>query len=325
MARSIKKRGKSIFEVVKQTVNEFLEDDCPRMAAALAYYSIFSLPPLLFLIIMIAGFAFEAESAQQVLTSEIAAFVGTETAGQIGTMVAGASEQANSGGGLIVTILGGAAFLFGATSAFAQLQGALNRAWEVAPDPEKGGVWNFLLKRILSFGMILGAGFLLLVSLALSAAVSAIDTHAQDLLPGDIAIWIPRTLDFAISLSIITLLFAAIFKILPDARIRWREVWTGAIATAALFVISKFAIGFYLGRSSPGSAYGAAGSLAVLLLWMYLSAMILLIGAEFTQVWARRYGKRIEPSKGAVRMVWRTVGEALPDNEEEDSGSKDPA
>jgi membrane protein len=310
----MQKRGQSIFDVIKQTFKEFTEDDCPRMAAALSYYTIFSLPPLLFLIIMIAGFVFSASAAQDALTSEIEGVVGTDTAAQIGTMVSSASERATSDSGLIMTILGGLAFVFGATGAFAQLQAALNRAWEVAPDPEKGGILNFVFKRFLSFGMILATGFLLLVSLALSAAVSAIGSSMEEYLPTGIGPWVPRTLDFIVSLTLITLLFAAIFKFLPDAIIRWREVWTGAFVTAVLFVVGKFGIGFYLGKSNPGSAYGAAGSLAVILLWMYLSAMILLIGAEFTQVWARRLGKRIEPSKGAVRMVRSTAAEIRRDD-----------
>jgi len=309
----MKQRGKTVFEIIKQTFKEFSEDDCPRMAAALSYYTIFSLPPLLFLIIMIAGFAFSASAAQEAITREMESVVGADTAAQIGTMISSASEQATSDSGLLVTVLGALAFVFGATGAFAQLQGALNRAWEVAPDPEKGGILTFIFKRFLSFGMILATGFLLLVSLALSAAVSAIGSSMEEYLPAGIGPWVPRALDFIVSIGIVTVLFAAIFKFLPDARIRWREVWTGAIVTAVLFVIGKFGIGFYLGQSNPGSAYGAAGSLAIILLWMYFSAMILLIGAEFTQVWARRYGKRIEPSKGAVRIVRRTENEIIRD------------
>lgn len=274
------------------------------MAAALAYYTVFSLPPLLFLIIMIAGFAFPEGTAQQAITEEIADVVGSETADQIGDMIDSASERAHGGGGRLVTILGLVAFVFGATGAFAQLQAALNKAWEVAPDPERGGIKNFLFKRLMSFGMILAMGFLLLVLLGLSAAVSAIGSDVKSALPSGIATWVPRAVDLGISLSLITLLFAAMFRILPDAEIAWRDVGTGALVTAILFVLGKFAIGFYLGRSNPGSAYGAAGSLAVILVWIYFSTMLLLLGAEFTQVWARRYGKRIRPSKGAVRIVY---------------------
>lgn len=300
----MRKVGKSLLEIIKQTFKEFSQDDCPRMAAAMAYYTVFSMPPLLFLIVMIAGFVYSAEAAQAALTSEMTSLVGEETASQVTAMITSASDRATASGGLFVTILGGAAFVFGATGAFAQLQGALNRAWQVAPNPESGGIKSFLFKRLLSFGMVLGIGFLLLVSLALSAVVSAIGSEMSELLPAGISSWVPRVLDFAVSLTLVTLLFAAIFKMLPDAKIRWREVWMGAVVTAVLFVIGKFAIGFYLGQSNPGSAYGAAGSLAILLTWIYLTTMILLLGAEFTQVWARRAGKRIEPSRGAVRMTW---------------------
>ncbi len=300
--------GKSTLQIVRQTFKEFSEDDCPRMAAAMAYYTVFSMPPLLFLIVMIAGFVYSASAAQEAITREISTVVGSETAEQVATMIAGASERARAADGLFVTILGGIAFVFGATGAFAQLQNALNRAWQVAPDPKGGGVKNFIFKRLLSFGMVLGTGFLLLVSLALSTVVTAIGSEMRELLPLGISAWVPRVLDFAVSLGLVTLLFAAIFKILPDARIHWREVWTGAVTTAVLFVIGKFAMGLYLGQSNPGSAYGAAGSLAVILIWIYLSAIILFIGAEFTQVWARRTGKRIMPSRGAVRMIWSAKG-----------------
>lgn len=302
-------KGKSVWEIVKQTANEFAQDDCPRMAAALAYYTVFSLPPLLFLIIMIAGFAVPEDTAREAITAEINEVVGRETADQIGTMIDGASDRAHSGGGVLVTILGLAAFVFGATGAFAQLQGALNKAWEVAPDPDQGGLKNFAAKRLLSFGMILGTGFLLLVSLGVSALVTLLGSKIAAELPVGISSWVPRMLDLATSIAIITVLFAALYKVMPDAEIRWQDVWTGAIVTAILFVLGKFAIGFYLGRSNPGSAYGAAGSLAIVLIWIYFSSMIMLLGAEFTQVWARRYGKRIRPSKGAVRMVWNTKGE----------------
>lgn len=308
-------QGKSIWEVVKQTAEEFQQDDCPRMAAALAYYTVFSLPPLLFLVIMIAGFALPENAAREAITNEITNVVGPETAGEIGTMIDAASDRAHAGGGLFVTILGAFAFVFGATGAFAQLQAALNKAWQVAPDPEQGGLKNFVFKRLLSFGMILGTGFLLLVSLGVSALVTALGSTIEAYLPAGITSWVPRLLDLAASLGIITILFAALFKILPDAEIRWQDVWTGAGVTAILFVLGKFAIGFYLGRSDPGSAYGAAGSLAIVLIWIYFSSMMLLLGAEFTQVWARRFGKRIRPSRGAVRVVWNAKGRIQRDDD----------
>jgi uncharacterized membrane protein YqjE len=187
--------------------------------------------------------------------------------------------------------------LFGATGAFMQLQSALNRAWEVKPDPQSGGLKNFVMKRVLSLGMILGVAFLMIVSLAISALIGAI---------GDSLTFIPQPVMYAVnflaSFAVLTLLFAAIFKVLPDARIEWRYVWVGAIVTSLLFVIGKFGIGLYLGRSSPGDAFGAASALAVILVWVYYAGMIVLFGAEFTQAWAQGHGAEVRPEKGAVRF-----------------------
>lgn len=302
---------KSVWQVVKQTFNEFVEDDCPQMAGALAYYTVFSLPPVLVVAIIIAGLVFSRQAVEGHIESEMATLIGTEAAEQIQTMISSASQRLRGGEGLLPTLLGAAALVFGATGAFAQLQKALNRAWEVQPDPDRSGILTFLLKRLLSFGMILGTGFLLLVSLVLSAAISALGTGIQEFLPA-IPIDLPTVLDLVVSTVVITLLFAAIFKILPDARISWSDVWVGSGVTAALFVVGKVLIGFYIGRSNPGSMFGAAGSLVLVLLWIYYSSMMLLLGAEFTQVWARRYGKRIEPSRGATRVI-RKAG---PDGEE---------
>jgi membrane protein len=192
--------------------------------------------------------------------------------------------------------------MLGATGAFSQLQIALNKAWEVQPDPEQGGVRRFVVRRVLSFGMVLAVAFLLLVSLALSAALSAFG----DVLAGRLAgLSAPAltVLNVALSLSVFTVVFAAIFQVLPDAKVRWRDAWVGAGITTLLFVLGKFLIGFYLGRSDPGQAYGAAGSLAVTLLWIYYSSFILLFGAEFTRAWAEAYGSGVEPEAGAVRTV----------------------
>ena len=296
---------RSTWQVIKQTFKEFSEDDCPQMAGALAYYTVFSLPPLLVIVIVIAGIAFGRQAVEGHVEQEIAGLIGADAAQQVQTMISNASERLESGGGLITTVLGVAALIFGATGAFAQLQKALNRAWEVKPDPQRAGIINFLIKRLLSFGMILGTGFLLLVSLLLSAAVSAFGNEVQQYLPA-MPVDFPTFLDFVLSITVITVLFAAIFKILPDARITWSDVWMGAGVTAALFVIGKVVIGLYIGRSNPGSMFGAAGSLVLVLLWIYYSSIMLLLGAEFTQVWARRYGKQIEPSKGAARVVRET-------------------
>lgn len=294
-------RWTSAWRVLTRTIDEFSRDDCMQMAAALAYYTVFSLPPLLVLLIAFAGTQFEEQAVQGRIEQEITQVVGPEAASQVQTMISNAGRSMRGEGGFWASVLGISALLFGATSAFAQLQKALNRAWNVAPDPNRSGITNFLLKRALSFGMILVTGFLLLVSLALSAVLSALGSGLQEWVP-----WLPlnvsKVLDVGLSLTVITVLFAAIFRILPDARIAWRDVWIGAAATAALFVAGKTLIGVYIGHSDPGSMFGAAGSLVLVLLWIYFSSVILLFGAEFAQVWARRHGEAIRPSEGAVRI-----------------------
>jgi membrane protein len=225
--------------------------------------------------------------------------MGQDVAGQIQTMVTQA-EQKMSGTGfrLAVSIFG---LLFGATGAFLSLQSALNGAWEVKPDPKKGGIKNLVMKRLLSLGMVLAIAFLLLVSLALTSALSA----AGDALLGGFPKAVGLVLNFALSFAIITLLFAAMYKVLPDAKVEWRDVRVGAVATSLLFVVGKFIIGQYVGHSNPGNAFGAAGALAVLLVWIYYAAVILLLGAEFTQQWAKQHGRSIEPEEGAVKIIER--------------------
>lgn len=291
---------KSIRDLLKQTIQEFMADGCPNMAAALAYYTIFSLAPLLVLIILLVGFFFDPQEVEGQLIQQIGGLVGPEAAEQTKEMVRSADERL-ADGGVMTTLIGLGALLFGATGAFAQLQQALNTAWEVKPDPNQGGLKNFIGKRILSLGMVSGIAFLLLVSLVVSTALTAFGTLLTDAVPflGKPMLLV---LNFLISLLIITVLFATMFKVLPDAEIAWRDVWVGAAATAVLFVIGKFLIGLYLGESDPGGVFGAAGSLALILIWIYYSAMILFFGAEFTQVWTKRAGRHIVPSAGAVRM-----------------------
>lgn len=289
------------WQMLKQAVSDFFEDECPRLAAALAYYTIFSLPPLLILILTVVGAVVDTEQVRGALQEQIQTLTGPQAAAEITTIIENANRPGS--GGVLATILGVAALLFGATGAFAQLQDALNRTWEVGPDPETGGAMSFLIKRVLSFGMILGVGFLLLVSLLLSAVLSAFGDALGSLVPGGLSHFVLQVIDLGLSLVVITLLFAAIFKVLPDAKIAWKDLWTGAIFTGVLFVLGKFLIGLYLGQSNPGEAFGAAGSLAVILVWIYYSGLILLLGAEFVQVWANERGDGIEPADGAVRLV----------------------
>jgi membrane protein len=288
--------------MLKQTLEEFLEDNCMSMAAALAYYTVFSLPPLLLIIVTLAGLFVDPNQAQQAIQQQVGGLVGASGAQQVQTMIESVSQRVQQGGGLtLVLAIGG--LLFGATGAFAQLQLTLNRAWQIAPDPESGGIMNFFGKRLLSLGMILGIAFLLLVSLILSAAIASLSGYVGQWLPAGFGAPLLFVVDASVSLFVITLLFAAIFKVLPDARIAWKDVWVGAFGTALLFMVGKLLISLYLGQSNPGAVYGAAGSLALILVWIYYSALIVFLGAEFTQVWARTKGTAIMPDEGAVRVV----------------------
>jgi membrane protein len=272
------------------------------MAAALSYYTIFSLPALLVVIIGLVSFVYGAQNQiHDRLGEEFTRLLGADAGRQVQEMVDNMERSGDSG--LVARIIGLVTLIFGATGAFTQLQAALNTAWGVEPDPRMGGLRNFLIKRVLSFGMILGVAFLLLVSLLVTAVVQLLGDRISLLLPSGISTLFIEALNAGISFAIIALLFATIFKVLPDARIRWKDVLVGACATALLFVAGKSLIGLYLGRSNVGSAYGAAGSLALVLVWIYYSSMIVLLGAEFTQVWARRFGAAIEPEAGAVRIV----------------------
>ena len=285
---------------LKKTVQEFIADDCPSMAAALAYYTVFSLPALLVVVITTVGSIFGRAAVQGKIEAQIGGLIGPRAAQQVETMIA---QVSLSGSGLIATILGVAAVVFAATTAFAQLQSSLNRAWEVKPDPETNGLKNFFLKRVLSFGMILAIGFLLLVSLALSAAMSAFGDVLTGYLPDFLSGSFLRFASAVLAFAVFTGLFGALYKVLPDAQVQWRDVSIGAVVTAILFVLGKYLVGLYIGRSDVLSPYGAAGSLALILVWTYYSAMIFLLGAEFTQVWAANHGRTIEPEPGAVHIV----------------------
>lgn len=289
-----------MFELLKQSVSDFLEDDCQTMAAALAYYTVFSLPPLLVVIVTLAGFFLGADTVRQAVMEQAGTLVGPKAAEQVQVML---SEGAVANeGAWWKALLGFAVLLFGATTAFAQLQAALNRAWEVEPDPNAGGAKQFVGKRILSFGFVLALGFLLLVSMVISAVLTGAGNWISARL-GGISAPLLEVLNLVVSFLIITALFAAIFKYLPDARIGWEDVRAGALATGVLFVLGKFLIGLYIGKSGLDSAYGAAGAIILIFAWVYYSSMILLFGAEFTQAWAAKHGRGIEPEPGARRMA----------------------
>jgi membrane protein len=293
----------SLFRLFKDSVNSFIEDDCPTMAAALSYYTVFSLPPLLVLLLSILGAVLDPRDIQGNIEAQMQAAMGPAGADQIRAILANADRP---GGGTVAAVISVVALLLGATGVFGQLQAALNKAWDVAPDPEKGGIKTMLLKRVFGVGMVVGLAFILLVSLVVSAVLSAFGDQIGRLLPEGLSATFLEALNFAGSLAVITLLFGAIFKVLPDAKIAWSDVRIGALVTALLFVAGKFALGLYLGRSNPGEAFGAAGALALMLVWIYYSSMIVLLGAEFTQSWAEHRGKGIVPERGAVRVVRET-------------------
>lgn len=290
-------------QLLKRTFKGFSDDDCPTMAAALSYYTVFSLPPLLVLLLTILGAVVNPQDIQGTIETQMRSAMGPGGADQVRTILANADRPGGGSGPAILSVV---ALLLGATGVFSQLQAALNKAWGVAPDPEKGGIKNMLLKRMFGIGMVLGLAFILLVSLVVSAVLSAFGEQLGQYLPSGLSAPVLEAINFAGSLAVIALLFGAIFKILPDAEIGWRDVGVGAVVTALLFVAGKFALGLYLGRSNPGEAFGAAGALALMLVWIYYSSMIVLLGAEFTQAWAESKGSGIVPEKGAVRVVRET-------------------
>jgi membrane protein len=284
--------------LLKETFKEWQDDDALQLGASLSYYTIFSLAPLLLVVIAVAGLVYGREAVQGQLVGQLRGLVGEQGGEAIQTMVANAGLHGS--GGVLATVIGVITILFGATGLFVALQDSLNRIWEVEARPGQG-LKGFLMNRFISFGMILGVGFLLLVSLVLSAAMAALGEWATGLMPG--AEVLVSILTFIVSLALETLLFAMIFKVLPDVKIAWRDVWIGAAATALLFTLGKLLIGLYIAHSSVASTFGAAGSVVILLLWVYYSSQILFLGAEFTQVYASHYGSRIEPDEHAVPVV----------------------
>ena len=272
-----------VWGLIKRAAIKWNADDCLTLGAALAYYTVFSLAPVLVIAIAVAGAVFGQEAAQGEIVSQIRGLVGEEGASAIQSLIESAGRQ-DAGGR--ATLIGLLVLLFGSTSAFSQLQSALNKIWDVEPETHSG-IWDMVRARFLSFTAVLGTGFLLSVSLVLSAVVAAFGRYGWGWLPAIRPML--ELADFLGSMLMHTLLFAMIFKLLPDASIRWREVWLGAGVTAGLFFVGKLAIGAYLGTSEVGAAYGAAGWVILILAWVYYSAQIVLFGAEFTRAYATRF------------------------------------
>jgi membrane protein len=288
---------KDLGGILKETFKDWNDDDAFTNAAAVSYYAIFALPAILILVINIAGALFGTAAVKGNLSSTIGKVVGADAGKQIETMVASAATNDSS---VIMMVIGIATLIVSATGFFVQLQKALNRMWEVKTKDD-AGMLKLLLDRTQSLGIILAVGFLLLISLVLTTMLSVLSNWITSMLP-DFTIYLMYALEFIISFAVITVLFALIFKFLPDVHIEFRSVWVGAIVTAFLFMIAKFGMGFYFSKANPGSAYGAAGSIILLLLWIYYSCLLLFFGAEFTQMYAKRYGHKIMPSKHAIKV-----------------------
>jgi membrane protein len=284
-----------LWSLTKQTFSEWWEDNVSRLSAALAYYTVFAIAPLLVIAIAITGFVFGRDAAQGVVYDQSKQMLGDAAAKALQNMIKNAGE---TGSGLFATILGIILLIYAATNVFASLQDSLNTIWEVKPSPNAGW-WTTVRNRLLSFGMVVGIAFLLMVSLILSAVIAAAIKFVGMSGQG----WLWQVANFLVFIPVACLLFAMIFKVLPDVKIAWGEVWIGAAVTAVLFAIGKVLIGFYLGQGSVTSVYGAAGSLVVLLIWVYYSAQIVFLGAEFTQVYARRTGSSLEPAREAVALT----------------------
>jgi membrane protein len=277
----------TVWDLLKETFSRWQEDNAARLAAALSFYTIFSLSPLLILLIGVVSLVWDPSAVEGQILGQIEALVGEQGADFVAGMM---DRRGSGGGGVLGTVVGVVTLLLGATGALTQLKAAMNRVWNVTEAPVEG-ILAVIRSRVLSFAMVLAIGFFLLVSLVLNAALSALGGALEGLLPGSGALlW---TLNTVLSLAVASLLFATIFKVLPDVEIAWRDVAVGAVVTAVLFTLGKFLLGLYLGRSGVASAYGAAGALVLILLWIYYSAQILFMGAEFTEVYARRYGSQI--------------------------------
>ncbi len=281
--------------MLKDAFRGFGEDNVTKLSGSLAYATVFSLAPLLIMIISLAGIFLGREAVEGEIYGQLAGFVGHDTAVQLQEMIKNASLAGKS---TIAAIIGGISLVIGATAVFAEIQDSINSIWGLKAKPKRNWL-KIIQNRLLSFSMIATLGFLLLVSLGVSALAEALNTRLKAKFP-DVAVVIFYMVNILITLGITTVIFGIIFKVLPDATVKWKDIWAGAVATAILFMLGKFGISFYISKSNVGSTYGAAGSLVVLLLWVYYSSIILYFGAEFTNAYALRFGGEIHPNEFAV-------------------------
>ncbi len=276
---------KQLWDLIRKSVEAWVDDYASSMGAALAYYTLFSIAPLLIIAIAVAGLVFGQDAARGEIVAQIQDLIGAEGAIAVQGLLKSASQPAQD---ILATVISIVTLVIGATTVFGELQSDLDRIWRVPASTKQSGIWHLLRTRFLSFGLVLGLGFLLLVSLLVSAAIAALDKWSNGLFEGWEAFL--HLLNVSISFAITTLLLALIYKLMPRAKIAWRDVWLSAAATALMFEIGKFLIGLYLGKTSVASSFGAAGSLVVLLVWVYFSAQIFLLGAELSWVYSNEYG-----------------------------------
>lgn len=293
MSKKVSFRG--MIEVIKNSFNGFIDDKAVKLSAALAYYTVFSMAPLLIIIISLCGLLLGREAVEGKIYAQLAGFVGSDTAAQLQQIIKNASLAGKSH---TAVVIGSITLLVGATTVFAEIQESINMIWGLKPKPKRG--WLKLIQnRFLSFSVIASLGFLLLVSLGVTTVIDGFSEKLKNYFP-EVTVVIFYIINIIISLAVITLIFGVIFKVLPDAKIKWKDVLSGAIATAFLFMLGKFGISYYISKSNVGSTYGAAGSLVVLLLWIYYSSIILYFGAEFTKAYAVKFGSEIHPDDYAV-------------------------
>jgi membrane protein len=288
---------RTTWEVLKQTVLNFFQDDSFSYASSIAFYTIFSLPAILIISLSVGATVYERDVVQEELVNQVGRLIGEKSAAEVEQILVNAALDST---GTIAKIVGIATLIFSATTVFISLQTSLNKIWGIKPKPERGIV-KYIIDRLLSLAMVISIGFLLLVSLVIDAALMIIQNSLAKILAGG-TLYLVATLNVAVSLGLITLIFAILFKVLPDAKIKWKDVWVGSLVTTVLFALGKYLIGFYLGNSSVNSAYGAAGSLVIILIWVYYSTVIFLFGAELTSVYAEKLGRDIQPYQHAVKV-----------------------
>jgi membrane protein len=314
-----KKSFKGIVEVLKNSFAGFSDDKVTTLSGSLAYSTVFAMGPLLVVIISLCGFFLGAESAQGKVYSVLQGFIGQDTAAQLQEIIKNASLSNKS---TTAIIIGGIGLLIGATSVFSEIQDSVNTIWGLKPKPKKGWL-KFLQNRFLSFSVIVSLGFLLLVSLSITGIIEGISARLQAHYP-NVTVVVFYIINLLLTLGISMLIFAVIFKVLPDAKIQWKDVIAGALVTALLFMLGKFGISLYISKTKVGSTYGAAGSLVVLLVWIYYSSLILYLGAEFTKAYAVKYGSAIHPSDYAVTTKLVEVETGKKTVQQKEAGKEEP-